>query len=206
MFQFVPGGDPEEIERAQREAHLRHDVVRHEVRKLFAELPEDQLKALNVLLHVLADGGDTSANTASYYHGLATVFLETRFGTCTACSQNPCTREQALDHALKGLLPDTPPMPTDAAIPTPRVAAEGSTEPPVDAPDLKIGETGLFSISQVEAMVKFDLEDVRELETNKLLGFECMNCKMQYQTIEDRAKEPPGVRGCSGCQQKVKFG
>ena len=206
MFQFVPGGDPEEIERAQREAHVRHDVVRHEVRRLFAELPEDHLKALNVLLHVLADGGDVSASTANYYHGLATAFLETRFGPCTACGQSPCTREQALNHAIKGLLPDTPPMPTDAAIPAPRVAAEGSTEPPGEIPDLQVGESGMLSPKQIEAMEHFNLDDVRELETNKLLGFECMGCRMPYQTVDDRAKEPQGVKGCAGCQQQAKWG
>lgn len=34
----------------------------------------------------------------------------------------------------------------------------------------------------------------------------CLGCGTVYQSLEDRMLRPPGVKGCSPCQQKAKFG
>lgn len=34
----------------------------------------------------------------------------------------------------------------------------------------------------------------------------CLNCKLWYETLEDRMLRPPGKPGCHGCIQKEKFG
>lgn len=34
----------------------------------------------------------------------------------------------------------------------------------------------------------------------------CTGCGMEYQSLDDRMLKPPGVSGCSGCQQKSAWG
>lgn len=36
--------------------------------------------------------------------------------------------------------------------------------------------------------------------------FRCINCGMGYRSLSDRMLKPPGIGGCSGCQQKSAWG
>jgi hypothetical protein len=51
-------------------------------------------------------------------------------------------------------------------------------------------------------MVEYGLEP----DDNGSEHVQCKNCKQWYPSLEDRMLRPPGVKGCSSCQQKAKWG
>lgn len=181
-----PFGNMDEVMQHRRDHEQMAQVARHQLRRLFTELSEGQLRSLNDLLHMLSSSEAEAPRVAAYYHGLGTASLEARFGVCTACDSNPCAHDQA----IQGLLPP--------------VAAPGSTEPPRGIPDVKVGESGMLLVDQQMKMLDYNLDDLREEGTNKLLGFVCNGCGMRYPSIEDRMLKQPD--DCSGCHQKAKFG
>jgi hypothetical protein len=113
-----------------------------------------------------------------------------RFGVCAACGENHESQMVSLGPKV-----ETPPW-VDA-----RRAHEhheiGWTQ---------LGSVGPLTEAEQKLMDEYGLDDVREEGTMKLLGFICLNCKMRYQTIQDRMIEKPGVEGCDGCMQKAKHG
>jgi hypothetical protein len=76
-----------------------------------------------------------------------------------------------------------------------------------EPPDLNVGESGSLSPNQLAAMEEWNLDDVREEGTNKLLYFVCRGCMIQtHPTIEDRTLFPKGIDGCSGCRERARHG
>lgn len=174
------------------------EMQRHEIRRFMQELSETQLTTLIIMMDAFTgEGGPSRAN---YFKGMATAVMDSKFGICWACQESPCKT----DHAVAEMLKKGDEVPTTQA---PPVAAPGSTEPPAEPRDLQVGEDGLLSPYQIEAMARYNLDDLREEGTNKLLGFICLDCMfMRYPSIKDRAMRPPGKENCSGCIDKTKFG
>lgn len=163
------------------------DVARHEVARLFREVSEDHLKAFAAVLCSISTT-EEAGRPASYFHGLAVAALEARFNICWACNENH-------DEQLKGMSKVNEERDDN------QFTGFGPGEPPVD---LKIGENGLLSPRQIADMVEYNLDDVRDEETNNLLWFVCLLCEIQYQTIEDRKLKP--ADHCHGCFRKAAHG
>lgn len=226
-------GDGQDDEAKRVYDHMRqsNEAAKHQVGRMIQEVGEDHLVALGYLLGGISAGGGKSL--ATYFHGVVVASLESRFNICAACganhdeklkemttcpggSQCKCPRGengQLACESARGASPDAQSLEEESSkflefflggsIPQ---AAPGSTEPPAEVPDLKIGETGMLSPQQIEQMAAYGLDDLRDEDTNALVGFICLNCKTHVQTIEDRMREVPGVAGCSGCIQKEKWG
>lgn len=115
-------------EDAMREAARRHqqhhqamEVQRHEIRRLFTDLPKDHLVSLTSFLELLSASGEGTEPAVAHFHGVAKTYLEVRFGVCTACGINH-------DEAIKKMSPETQ-APKQQPLPFPdyeeRLAATG---------------------------------------------------------------------------------
>lgn len=118
----------------------------------------------------------SDARLPAYWEGIAAAQLHARFGYCMGCNVN---HDKQAEEAL--------------ANPDGKKAEQKST-PPELTPE------------QFKNMQEYGLDDVRDADTLKLIGFKCINCSQPYQSIEDRMLRPPGIEGCGGCIQKAKWG
>lgn len=57
----------------------------------------------------------------------------------------------------------------------------------------------IISEFDVEKMAKYNLVD----DHGQIV---CLNCGMEYASLEDRMRRAPGIEGCSGCLEKEKWG
>ena len=157
---------PEHIKAAleEQQAHMRMHVQdnSHAVKQLLDELNEDQLKALDLILHNV--GNPEGVN---YFHGRVEAALQYRFGVC------PCGEDHDPSKEF-----DQAPLPSQVA-------------PRIPAPE---------RLDRAELMDQYGMA---ESEGNFIY---CKNCGQQYASLEDRMLRPPGIEGCSGCQQKSAWG
>lgn len=181
------GGEMSEM----MDSHMHQvDVSRHQIASFIRDMKnKDDLDSLCLLLRTISGSASDAPSVAAYFQGLAVATLEFKFGPCIACGD---------DHSTPAAL-----IPEQAG---PSKAAEGSLTPPAPGEDLKVGESGMLSVTQIENMQAYGLDDLREEDTGKLLGFICINCKAHYPSIKDRMMEPPGKENCSGCVHKEKWG
>lgn len=207
------GPDPFAQAKEMREQAEQELLARkHEIRRLFTELKQEHLSTLSDLLGIIVSTGEAAPVNAAHFHALSKVYLETRFGICSACEKNH-------DLAIQELTPEIGGRPVLGMVPDPDYpvgilplqAHPASVAASTAPPDLKVGETGLLSVQQLANMEKYRLDDLREEETNKLLGFVCIGypergvgCGMQYPTIEDRMLRSP--EDCSNCHIRAAHG
>lgn len=60
-----------------------------------------------------------------------------------------------------------------------------------------------------EMALQYGVEDAWEQVSDtvlKFVGWQCNNCGKRYPSLQDRMMKPPGIEGCDGCIQKVKWG
>lgn len=208
--------------RRAAEHHQQHiDVHLHELRRLFTELDQEHLFTLTDFLGNLSTSGDQAAGTAAHFYGIGKVYLESRFNVCSACGVD---HDQAAKN-LKDSAADDGQMelPLPAMDPVGIKMEKREEEPYPDLPGhvrqfmddaeltgmdfgpfLQIGETGRLNLPQVKMMEAYHLDDLREEGTNKLLGFRCVKCQLNYQTIEDRMLKNPD--DCHGCHNQSAWG
>lgn len=216
---FLPfpfGGDPEEMMRRMQEQADRKDMqvddYRHGTARFVDGLTEEQLAALREMLHVIVTNSDpTSRTVPAFYEGVVSGLLHAKFKICLGCDHNH-------DKVMAEQLQNTENLaPNPAAQEDWLDGSKGSPEPmdggdpfkPVGLGnvDLQIGDEGVLSVTQVENMLKYNLDDVRDSDDGDcLVYFKCVNCGKQYPTIEDRMLRPPDKSGCPGCVQKEKWG
>lgn len=215
----VPGVffvNPEALDRHR----AAHDVVAHDVNRMLHELSQEHLAAVSTIIDGIAMS-DHPTRQASYMAGKITSIMEARFNVCGACGKNH-------DEAAQMLLNTPPPAPPHVEARRIRESVEklkrqGTVDPAdeitMDEPTGKVTEgkvdnqvpTQIGSQAPVkyweqEIMDLYNIDDVRDEATGKLLHFMCKGCGIHVSSINDRTLSPPGVEGCSGCQQKAKFG
>lgn len=191
---FFGGQLPPEIaallnQQMQHQDHHRMaaEDYRHAVYTLFGEVSKEHLETLHSMFATLTMMPPEQAiGMLQYYEGLTAGKLNERFNICPACMTNH-------DEAAKELLNQQ----DDDGVKQPAPGSDPGPDP---------DEPTELTVADFENMREYGLDDVRDEDTLKLLGFKCLNCGMNYVSIEDRMKEPPGPEGCSGCRQKAKWG
>jgi hypothetical protein len=175
-----------------------HDVAAHELNRLIEELGEDQLRVLCMMIDSIAISQEP-IRTAAYLSGRITQAQQHRFGICAACDKN---------HDKELLGDDHQPIPpsANAPEPPPNVAVRRSLPVVEEMPFTPIGSKLPLALHESKLMAEYGLDDLRDAETDQLIGFICKNCEKKYVSIADRMLEPPGVKGCDGCQHKAKWG
>lgn len=129
---------------------------------------------LETLRQILHNLTMSGSTLAAYYEGQVATSLHTRFNVCSGCGVNH--DEQAEDLHQPG--PD------------------GTVQTVIVAGDL--------THEDLTNMEKYNLDDLREEDTNRLLGFVCKGCGLKYSSIEDRMVKEPDE--CHGCQEKARWG
>lgn len=182
--------DPEEIDRA----HAAHIAGAHSVNRLLDELSEEHFNAVMLMIDSIAVANNP-VRIASYISGRMTQLAQVRFGICAACNKNH-------DKEAEELLTPEPVSDDKVEVP-PFVSARRNSD---EVSFTQVGSTEHLTAPELALMVDYNLDDLREEGTGKLIGFMCLRCKMQYPSIQDRMINPPGEEHCAGCLHKTKFG
>lgn len=222
----LPEGMPEELKQRIREHHEMHlrqremvRMQRDQLESIWDELSLDHLMVIRRLLSGLSD--DSGPFLANYYEGIARTHVKFRFGVCGDCGQDHKEAEAlGIDpHTLapvqeKNVVTDADEFlrsmteNADSAEQGSEQAEEGGGAPvekPV-TPDASAPWRIELTPTQLAQMAEYNIDDTYNQDTKEFMYFACLNCGMQYPSIEDRMLKPPGVEGCSGCQQKAKWG
>lgn len=221
-FLPLPPGMKEQME----EIHARHEMesqsIRHQILNLFNELEQDHLFILRVILSSLASApGKQSSLMASYYEGIASAKLDSRFDVCPGCGENHDERmmdelkfaqgdgvkkiEVETTHGVDGPIEGLDLQRTALQFGTTMheqlelFPEKAATPDPRTVPETLSGD-------DQELMEQYNLDDLRDEDTHKLLGFVCLGCGKNYQSIQDRMLRQPGIEGCDGCINKQKWG
>jgi hypothetical protein len=182
FFGSVPPELAAQVERHQMQA----EDYRHAVARFFDEISQENLFTFMSLMHTISGNTEgPGANLASYYEGITLATLHERFNACMGCGKDH-------DKIAEEFTPPT----DNVGKPQP---APGSESPSSVTPEE-------LNPQALKDMEEYNLDDVRDSDTLKLIGFVCKGCGMRYITIDDRMKQPPGVEGCSGCRSKAKWG
>lgn len=187
---FIFNAQREEADRQRATA----EVTGHEVSSALLTMDREQLLAVRQIVASVVNS-QNPAVISGYFIGRVVTLLDQKFGICPACNSKHDDPSE--------LITEAPPVPEHVQA---RRNLDDAAEEESTPSWTWIGSTSEMKSFEVEAMKAYDLDDVRDWVTKKLIGFACVNCGQRYPTISDRMKQPPGVEGCSGCQQKAKFG
>lgn len=190
---IFPPGTPDEFKDQVNSLYQRQQMAtedfQHRVAALFDGFTEEQLVTHKHMMHHLVMLTNAHGDTlAAYYEGIATGLLHVKYGVCLGCDQN---HEKLMEEAGFGGQ-----QPVDIE----------ESEVAADPEMCTTGGDWPVSELQQKQMDEYNLDDLRDEETNRLIGFTCKNCGMRYLSISDRMLREPGVEGCGGCQQKAKWG
>lgn len=179
----------------EMKAHLeRQDMAiesyRHDVQRLFDELPKEHLLTLRIMLNQFTTEADS--RLTSYYEGVAATTLAYRFKVCGGCGRDHS--EELLDE----------PAPEDKNFQTEKFFSLREGDKTLFNVPTDEGGLSELTVEQFRQMEEYNLDDVRDENTLKLLGFICKNCGLRYVSIEDRMLKRPD--DCHGCQIKSAHG
>lgn len=223
--------DPAEVERRQ----AAHNSATHDVNRLWDELTEDQLRAVEFMLDGIATD-DQPVRIASYFAGRVSAFMQQRFRICSACGRDhdadladlatdecpTCGSKDPRMHPatqaegeVTHICPDPYHKPGEVKLPHHVKIRRRLDESPevVDKtlaePDKSytvIGSIGALQPWEQVLCDDYGIDDLRDEDTNQLRGFICLNCKRGYPTIEERLNFEPKTDGCVGCHLKAAHG
>lgn len=188
----VPISD--EMKRQIDQHMMAQESLIHDIKRFFEEVPQEHLVTLGYLLRRIGD--DDTGKLCSYFEGVITQTLALKYDVCGGCGQShdeqiPVQEEQLFE------------MPDEVDL-----ASEPSDiEPPEVEPDWAVEATaGNMQLTKqdIQNMGEYHLDDLRDSETNELLGFICTGCGLQYVSIEDRMLRP--ADSCQGCFLKSAHG
>lgn len=211
MEPIPEGVDPIDFMREKARAHAeRHqamnEVAGHDLTSLLTSMTSDQLGVVASLLDTITTSPHP-ARVAAFYTGRVVTIRELKFGMCPHCgSKHDDASELLKDEAGAIKPPFDPELFTGPEVPEHVRARRAMDEKADESFWTEMGSRGILMDHELFLMNRFNLDDLREEGTGKLLGFICLGCRTQYVSIKDRAKQPPGPEGCSGCQQKAKWG
>lgn len=192
----LPEGMPDQIVQQLRRQAQAYDDLINEFNVFFTELSPEQLFTLSKLLHAMTDSNG-GPRMAAHYEGWCDAILTAVHHRCRACGKDH-TEEIAA-----GAIPhpaEVPDREGDDDLIDSNVIDRNWSYPPGVEPH--------FTLKQTRIMAEYDLDDsYTEHEGSTVyVGVVCNNCGMAYPSPEDRAMKPTGPEGCSGCQQKARWG
>lgn len=177
-------------------SEMAADSFRHDVQRFISEMSAEHLVTFRQILSQLVTNEDW--RLVAYYEGVAAGTLHFKYNVCTGCGRDHDA--EAMEHMEEASgkgdpQPEVEPRPSD-------------TEEQLILFDIdKNGNQQILSEltpEKFKLMEEYNLDDVRDEDTLKLLGFACKNCGMRYPSIEDRMLREKD--DCSGCIQKAKWG
>ena len=190
-YEFFGIPIPDELAAQIDHQDMALESYKHDVQRMFEELDKDNLVTLRRMLNHLA--ADETHRLAAYYEGIVVATISYKHKVCGGCGQDHnADIADIADIAEK--LKDK------------RTTVIEVKDDPPNLFNVPSEENGLseLTIEQFKLMTEYNLDDLRDIETLKLLGFVCKNCSLRYESIEDRMLRP--VDGCHGCHVKSAHG
>lgn len=161
---------------------LQHSADMHEMshvdrsHQITALIDELNPEQLKAVFMLMGLAG-ANQNSAAYFQGLITMKLQDKHGICMCGDKHDPS--DLLDEEQSAKAPD---MPSESVDPT------GQNE------------------YRAAKMEEYGLEEVPIPGNPNRTYLRCKNCQTPCSSLEDRMRRDPGVKGCSGCQQKAKWG
>ena len=156
-----------------------HRAAAHDINSLLNTLGENDLRVLGMVLDTIAVAENPS-QIAAFHSGRITSLMESRFKICGACGEN---HDAQLNDLVKEEKPEAQVWATT-----------------------QLGSILSVTADEQALMDEYNLDDLRDGDTNALLGFICKNCSAEYQSIKERMAREPGPTGCAGCIHKTRWG
>ena len=188
-------------------AHMeRHDMAldshRHDISRLFQELDKEHLLTLRLMFHEFTD--DPEGRLSAYYEGILCATFAHRFDVCPGCGKNHEEELMGKQQEEDASLSEEQKEAHRTVIHEANLAAIEKAEKNLF--DLSHSEGGLNDLTpeQLKQMEEYNLDDLRDDETFKLVGFICKGCGLRYESIKDRMLRP--VDWCHGCHLKAAHG
>jgi hypothetical protein len=197
---ILPPEMQEQMRQAREQDRMVRESLKQEIDSFFLDLSPDNLATFKLILSTIAD--DTTGRLASYYEGIASQTLVLKHNRCGGCG-GPA--HESAEDLLKSH-DDDKEEPDHFSEPHP-----SGTESFFDKPDgadvlhpeqEHIGHTGALHPDTIKKMEQLNLDDLREEETNRILGFVCKGCGLKYASIHDRSLRDT----CHGCEHKSAWG
>lgn len=196
MEEFVPM-DPVRMLIAQaKHANQERENLALRIEGLFDSLDEADTRTLRDLMAAIGSG--TDVKLASHFDGYLTGRLKWHFKVCATCGGNECNVSN-IDEALDDILGETNAANREAALkPDPNPGYVQGTL--FEADDIQ--ESPKDAIRQNAAAYGVIFSNALDLEGPVI----CEQCGYENNSLADRMLRDPGVKGCSGCQHKAKWG
>lgn len=193
---LMPFGEmPEEVRRAieqqQDQQAMEAEVLRHRIDAFFESLDVEQLTVMRIIMTHAGAGG--SAYT-SYVEGVCGTMLKYKFHLC-GCGKN---------HEEELLTMQT--LETSVSQWKSRVEAVDRPEPGTDEDPSPAEVAAATADMMIEYGVRYPTNADKVVASPGERPVICTGCGALYQSLDDRMLQEPGVKGCSGCQQKAKWG
>jgi len=197
-FEFVMGELPEELQQMIQQQQDMRTITQMDIDDFFDRLSYPDLVTIRTIIHMSAG----SNQTVGFFDG----FIYTRLRAGGRCQH--CGEERHEMAALEDLAnsttkeDDVPEVPGQISIDEAIEELISPTAPIQSEPF--VNEFGDLTETDLENMAKYNLDDLREEESARLIGFICTLCGIQYPTIADRMLRPSDE--CHGCFLKAGHG
>jgi hypothetical protein len=208
-FEFVMGELPEELQMLIQQQQDMRTITQMDIDDFFDRLSYPDLVTLRTVFHMAA----SSTQAVGFFDG----FIYTRLRAGGRCQH--CGEERHEMAALEDLANSNAPKEDDV----PEVPGQISIDEAIE--DLKgfgdnvaefisptapiqsapfVNEFGDLTETDLENMAKYNLDDLRDTDSARLIGFVCTLCGIGYPTIADRMLREPDT--CHGCFLKAGHG
>lgn len=174
---------------AHRRLHMRDNT--HALDEFLKSLDKDQLTALHMLVTTSDD-----KESSSYWRGQISMVLNLKYDVC------PCGTDH--DAELDAAFQPKDEPPTHA--PNQTDTLDGRPIEDVELPgEVVDGEpTGLAEY--MDLCEKYNVEPLGDPRDNAVTKVKCKGCGIENPSLDDRMLRPPGIEGCTGCQQQSAWG
>jgi hypothetical protein len=192
----LPDGLREVLQRHEDQAAMQREAAQQEIERFFNELAPEHLVTLRSILYTLSVN-EEPRRLAGFYEGIAIGALKWKHNRCGVCGDDH-------DHFDLSKLNDAPPASEEESLASDH--DNGTTSLFANLDEAAQTFEGKVSDELQEKMDEYNLDDLRDEDTNDIIGYVCKGCGLKYASVADRALRPAGPGGCDGCVQKTKWG
>lgn len=220
FFGFLPPEMAQAMQRQNDQVQMFQEAQQKSIEHLLDALDPEDLATLRMIFRDMVP--DEKGRLAAYYEGVCASMLRVKYDRCPGCGGDHDSAEHLLDGsdsadsaAAPG--PDSSGSEEEIILAQPGPLGEQSIFENKDAFDSKplpdtyvdaskplVGQKGLMTEDLVKKMVEYNVDDLRDEDTGAIIGFKCLGCGMNYQSLEDRMLRAPD--DCHGCQHKSAWG
>lgn len=175
---------PEEVRQHIEEQRMHGEAHAHDMKDWIEGMSFHDIKVFKSIIFQYSD-----RPSAAYLVGIINSTMDRKFDICHACGKKHD------DITVDDIVPDTL---TSAIVESNGVMPVIKKFTEMSGPELLANmHPGIM-----ESMDEYEVDFI-EFQWPRV---KCANCDAEFASLDDRMKREPGVKGCSNCQQKAKWG